>query len=55
LGKSGKYGDLKIILGIDVPKKLSPEQKKLITSLGETFGREESEKGFFDKLFGLFF
>lgn len=54
LGKAGKRGDLKIILGIDVPRKLSSTQKDLIKNLGEAFDKEPQKAGFFDKIFSLF-
>ena len=47
LGKRG-FGDLKVIIMIDVPKNLTSKQRELL----EAFEKENSgEKSFFDKLF----
>jgi len=56
LGRAGKHGDLKIILNIDVPRKLSSKQKELIKQLNETFeGQPKKQGGVFDKIFGMLF
>ena len=55
LGRSGKRGDMKVILNIEVPRKLTSKQKELIKNLGETFEGADSQKpgGLFNKLFGF--
>ncbi|MDR0734353.1 MAG: molecular chaperone DnaJ, partial [Elusimicrobiota bacterium] len=60
LGRAGKYGNLKIVLNIDVPRKLSARQKELIRDLGESFdndgtssGGQSGKKGIFENLFGV--
>ncbi len=54
LQRNGR-GDMLITVRVDVPTKLTAEQKELFRQLARTFGdassREES-KGFFDRLFG---
>jgi molecular chaperone DnaJ len=54
LQRNGR-GDMLITARVDVPAKLTAEQKELFRQLAKTFGddspREES-KGFFDRLFG---
>jgi molecular chaperone DnaJ len=54
LQRNGR-GDMLITTRVDVPTKLTTEQKELFRQLARTFGdgstREES-KGFFDRLFG---
>jgi molecular chaperone DnaJ len=54
LQRNGR-GDMLITARVDVPTKLTAEQKELFRQLARTFGesstREES-KGFFDRLFG---
>lgn len=55
LGRAGKKGNLKVILGIDVPKKLSPKQKELIKNLNEVFDTEAPRrKNIFEKIFSFF-
>ncbi|MDR0645839.1 MAG: molecular chaperone DnaJ [Elusimicrobiota bacterium] len=51
LASNGQKGDLKIILNVDVPRKLSTEQKELIKELGESFEKDPPKKGIFDKFF----
>jgi len=51
-----KYnGDLHIVVGVEIPKKLSKEQKELIEKLGETMGvgknNKSQKKNIFDKMF----
>jgi molecular chaperone DnaJ len=57
LGKPGKYGDLKIVLSIDIPRKLNARQKELIKNLREAFESDPPKKqgGLFEKIFGLLF
>lgn len=52
----GKKGDLKIILNIDVPRKLSAKQKELLKNLADTFEGDagQKNKSVFNKLFSLF-
>jgi molecular chaperone DnaJ len=54
LQRNGR-GDMLITARVDVPTKLTSEQKELFRQLAKSFGddtpREES-KGFFDRLFG---
>ncbi|MDR1123889.1 MAG: molecular chaperone DnaJ [Elusimicrobiota bacterium] len=57
LGRAGKYGDLKVILNIDIPRKITARQKELIKNLAESF--EEAKKpggsgGLFNKIFNFF-
>ena len=47
LGKKG-FGDLRINVQIDVPKKVSARQKELLEQLAEETG---GKKSFFEKLF----
>ncbi|MDR1684308.1 MAG: molecular chaperone DnaJ, partial [Elusimicrobiota bacterium] len=55
LGRAGKKGSLKVVLGIDVPKKLTPEQKKLIKELNEVMQTpaQEKKKSVFEKFFAF--
>ncbi len=53
LGKPAKHGDLKIILNIDVPKKLNGKQKEIIKNLAEAFGQDKNHKSFFENLFSF--
>jgi molecular chaperone DnaJ len=46
-------GDELIIVTVDIPKKLTPEQRELFESLGDTLGKEiiaQREKGFLDRV-----
>jgi molecular chaperone DnaJ len=45
-------GDQKVIVNVDIPTKLSPEQRDLFEKLAQTLGTtpKPQEKGFFDKL-----
>ena len=47
-------GDLHIILQVDVPRKLTPEQRELLKQFASTLGEKEEHenKGLFGKLFG---
>jgi molecular chaperone DnaJ len=49
--QSGR-GDQKVIVNIDIPKKLSPEQKQIFEDLSKTLGAtpRPNKKGFFDWL-----
>ncbi len=47
----GGRGNLRVVLNVDIPRKLTPKQKELITALEEEFAKAGPEKGFFDKLF----
>jgi molecular chaperone DnaJ len=53
LGGRGKKGALKVVLNIDIPKKLTARQKELVKSLGEELSKEElnDTHTFFDKIF----
>ena len=54
LQRNGR-GDMLINVRVDVPTKLSPEQKELFRQLAKSFGdssTREDSKGFFDRLFG---
>ena len=54
LQRNGR-GDMLINVCVDVPTKLSPEQKELFRQLAKSFGdssTREDSKGFFDRLFG---
>ncbi len=53
--QSGR-GDQKVIVNVDIPTKLTPEQRHLFEKLAETLGAtpKPQEKGFFDKLNELF-
>jgi molecular chaperone DnaJ len=55
LGRPGKKGDLKVILGIDVPKKLSSKQRELIKNLSEILETESAQKGrgIFERMFSF--
>lgn len=48
LGKEGKKGNLKVILNINVPKKLSKKQKAALEEFAKTL---EEEPSFFEKIF----
>jgi molecular chaperone DnaJ len=50
--RSGRKGDELVQVAIEIPRKLSPEQKKLVTALAKIEGRKEmpETKSFFDKL-----
>ena len=52
LGGRG-YGKLRVVLNIDVPKKLSSKQKELLEELQKSFEKDSNKKGFFDNLFSL--
>lgn len=46
-------GDQLVVVTVDVPQKLTEKQRKLLTELGETLGKEAirpQEKGFFDRV-----
>ena len=49
-------GDQKVIVNVDIPTKLSSEQRELFEKLAETLGTapKPQEKGFFDKLNEIF-
>jgi molecular chaperone DnaJ len=49
----GGRGDQHVHVHVDVPKRLSPEQKELLSELSKTFGgatNPQDDKGFFDKM-----
>ena len=48
LGKEGKKGNLKVVLNINVPKKLSKKQKTALEEFAKTL---EEEPSFFEKIF----
>ena len=52
LGKAGKKGDMRVVVNLEVPKKLTPRQKKLIEELGQAFEEEGQKKTLFEKIFG---
>ena len=52
LGKAGKKGDMRVIINLEVPKKLTSRQKKLIEELGQAFEEEGQKKTIFEKIFG---
>ena len=54
LQRNGR-GDMLINVRVDVPTKLTPDQRELFRQLAKTFGdnsTREDSKGFFDRLFG---
>ncbi|MCS7088206.1 MAG: molecular chaperone DnaJ [Thermoflexales bacterium] len=56
LRKTGR-GDEIVIVNVQIPQSLTPEQRKLFTELARTLGREvvpQQEKGFFEKLRDVF-
>jgi molecular chaperone DnaJ len=50
--RSSARGDQLVIIGVDIPSQVSPEQRVLFEKLAETLGTEvlPQEKGFFDRL-----
>ncbi len=56
LRKTGR-GDEIVVVNVQIPQSLTPEQRKLFTELARTLGREvvpQQEKGFFEKLKDVF-
>ena len=56
-GQTSGRGDQLITIMVDIPSKLSDEQRKLFEKLAESFGqnvRPIAPKGFFDKMRELF-
>ena len=51
LDRRGTKGDLIIHYIIDIPTKLSGDEKKLYSALLELQGGKKAEKGFFEKIF----
>lgn len=55
---SGRRGDLRVHLDIRVPRRLDPEQRRLLLELDERIGddayRDDDEGGFFDRLRSAF-
>ncbi len=53
-GTHGGYGDLQIMVEVEIPRKLTLEQKELFATLGETLGEAiippAHEKGFFERV-----
>ncbi len=45
-------GDLHVVLQVDVPRKLTAEQRELLKQFAATMGEEHEHKGLFGKLFG---
>ncbi len=45
-------GDLHVLLQVDVPRKLTSEQRELLKQFAATLGEEHEHKGLFGKLFG---
>jgi molecular chaperone DnaJ len=56
LGRAGKYGDLNVILNIDIPRKITARQTELIKNLAESFEEQSPKKsgGLFNKIFNFF-
>ena len=54
LSRANKKGDMRVVLNIKVPKKVTPRQKELLEELAKTFDEDvkPTKKGLFDKLFG---
>jgi molecular chaperone DnaJ len=50
--RSSGRGDQLVVVGVDIPSRLTDEQRELFEALAKTLGTEVSpqEKGFFDKL-----
>jgi molecular chaperone DnaJ len=56
LRRTGR-GDLLVVIQVSIPMNLTGEQKRLLTDLAKTLGREviaQNEKGFLDKLKSIF-
>jgi molecular chaperone DnaJ len=59
-GSHAGRGDQNVIIQVEIPTKLSPEQRRLFEELARTMGddaaptRTGSGKGFFDRLFDIF-
>jgi molecular chaperone DnaJ len=54
---SGRHGDLRVHLDVRVPRRLDPEQRKLLLDLGEQIGEEayeDDDGGFFERLRSAF-
>jgi molecular chaperone DnaJ len=47
---SQRWGDLKVIIDVTIPTRLSKKQKALLTSFYEDSDDKESKKKLFDKL-----
>ncbi len=54
--RSNGRGDQQVLVNVEVPSRLSPEQRKLFEQLAETLGSEvkPEEKSFFDRLKEIF-
>ena len=52
LGKAGKKGNLRVVLNVEIPKKLTPRQKKIIEELSQAFEEEGNKKSLFEIIFG---
>lgn len=52
LGRNGKKGNLRVILNVEIPKKLTSRQRKIIEELSQAFEEEGTKKSLFEKLFG---
>ena len=53
LRRGGVRGDEVVIVNVNIPKSLTSEQRRILTDLAKTMGKEvtpQSEKGFFDRL-----
>jgi molecular chaperone DnaJ len=55
---SGRRGDLRIHLDVRIPRRLDPEQRRLLLELDEQIGaeayRDDREEGFFERLRSAF-
>jgi len=55
--QTGRRGDLRIHLDVRIPRRLEPEQRRLLVELGEQIGDDayrDDEGGFFDRLRSAF-
>ena len=53
LRRGGIRGDEIVIVNVNIPKSLTHDQRRILTELAKTMGKEvtpQSEKGFFDRL-----
>ncbi len=53
LRRTGARGDQIVVVNVNIPKTLSPDQRRMFGELAKTMGKEvttQSEKGFFDRL-----
>jgi molecular chaperone DnaJ len=52
LRRSGRRGDLRVVVNVVVPRRLTKEQRRLVSELAETMTPENvaADEGLFDKL-----